>query len=121
MPFIALTTNEAFDEHVRKRLRKWFDESGQTQKEAGAVIGWEQQTVSSYFNGIQDIDFARAYRWTLHFGYQIKDLLEKSPTMKPQNPRLQRLIDKFHGASRAEQEWLLNAPVGRARSQNDNA
>jgi DNA-binding XRE family transcriptional regulator len=113
MPFVALSTGEQIEEHIRKRFRQWFDESGQTQKQAGAAIEWEQQTVSSYFSGSQQIDFVRAITWCKHFGHDVEDLLQKSPRTKPENPRLQKLINKWAGLTKEEQDWYLNAPVGK--------
>jgi transcriptional regulator with XRE-family HTH domain len=112
MPFVALTTGGKVEEHIRKRFRQWFEESKQTQKEAGAAIEWEQQTVSSYFNGSQQIDFVRAIAWCKHFGYEVSDLLSDSPRTKPENPRLQKLINKWSGMNKHEQDWILNAPTG---------
>ena len=117
MPFVALSTGEKTEQHIRKRFREWFEKSGQTQKEAGAAIEWEQQTVSSYFAGTQQIDFVRAITWCKHFGFEVEDLLAKSPRTKPENPRLQRLINKWSSMTKAEQDWYLAAPSGRRQAR----
>jgi transcriptional regulator with XRE-family HTH domain len=113
MPFVALSTGAKVEEHIRKRFKEWFDESGQTQKEAGAAIEWEQQTVSSYFSGSQQIDFVRAITWCKHFDRNIEELLVGAPRSKPEDPRLRKLINKWSALSKREQDWLLDAPVGR--------
>src|SRR4030095_9102950 len=107
MPFVALSTAEKTEAHIRKRFKEWCDESGQTQKEAGAAIEWEQQTVSCYFRGEQQIDFMRAITWCEHFHHTIEELLEKSPRTKPQNPKLQKWINIFNSQSEEKQDQLL--------------
>ena len=108
MPFVALTTGAKTEQHIRKRFKEWFDQSGQSQKEAGAAIEWGQQTVSSYFNGNQQIDFVRAITWCDHFGRSVEELLAKSPRTKPVNPRLRKLVNAFHGSDEQGQDALLN-------------
>jgi transcriptional regulator with XRE-family HTH domain len=107
MPFVALSTATKTEEHIRRRFKEWFDASGQTQKEAGAVIEWEQQTVSCYFRGDQQIDFMRAITWCKHFGYEVEDLLDKSPRPKPENPKLQKWINIFTSQDEDKQDQLL--------------
>lgn len=108
MPFVALTTGAKTEQHIRRRFRQWFERSGQSQREAGAAIEWEQQTVSQYFAGHQQIDLVRAITWCEHFGYTVEELLAKSPRTKPENPRLRKLVNAFHGSDERGQEALLN-------------
>ena len=107
MPFVALSTAEKTEAHIRRRFREWFDASRQTQKEAGAAIEWEQQTVSCYFRGEQQIDFMRALAWCEHFGYTIEDLLTKAPRPRPADPTLQEWINIFQGQDPERKRQLL--------------
>jgi transcriptional regulator with XRE-family HTH domain len=107
MPFVALSTGEKTEQHIRKRFREWFEASGQTQKEAGQAIEWEQQTVSSYFNGNQQIDFVRAIAWCDHFNKSLEQLLAKSPRPKTADPGLQTWVNTYNGQDEQGRKTLL--------------
>lgn len=107
MPFVALSTAEKLEAHIRRRFKEWFDESGQTQKEAGEPIEWEQQTVSCYFRGEQQIDFMRAVAWCKHFGRRIDQLLSESPSPRPTDPKLQEWINIYQSQDKRRQAQLL--------------
>jgi DNA-binding XRE family transcriptional regulator len=109
MPFVSLTTSKKFEEHVRQRFKEWFEESGQSQREAGEPIEWEQQTVSAYFRGEQQIDFPRAVAWCKHFNKNINELLQKAPTVaKPVDPGLEQWTSYYTRRPPQRRKQLLS-------------
>jgi transcriptional regulator with XRE-family HTH domain len=106
MPFEGMTGHRRWQNQVRRRFRAWAKESGLTQKQLGDEVEWEQQTVSCYFAGSQDIDLIRAITWCDFFGYTITDLLSRTRTPHP-NPRLQRAVALFHRMTPREQDFML--------------
>lgn len=112
MPFVALTTSEQFEKHVRERFLAWFKESGKSQREVGEPIEWEQQTVSAYFRGEQAIDFPRAVAWARYFKGRkgLEQLLDKSPSVgKPIDAGLAKWTSIYTRRPPKQRKQLLGA------------
>lgn len=107
MPFKAFSTGKGTAAFIRVRFKQWLKASGRTQAEAGYVIEWEQQTVSAYFAGGQQIDLVRAVAWCEYFGFTVEALMRGAPKPVLREPKLSAEAAKLQKLSRPELERHL--------------